>query len=313
MKEELFVPQILQFDEFRDLEFINVISQGWQNRWTYVQTGTTEVKLWIFTTPRMQFSKVDYDNAIMIESSPPYGTVQLSFIRTNGLCNTNNQKLEKYELLIIESGEDTNYLANESNEIFTIVCEKSFFSRMFYGYFEEDFKQIRSDYKVRLDEYKIDSFIQKLHTYYIFFQNKNAALTNEMFFSIEENILETLFSLLITSDKKVFKAKEHTVKARKILEENVTNIYKITDLIQELHISGRTLQYSFQEHLGMTPKQYLQYLRLSAIRKELLSARYEKKNISDIIAKYGYFHPSSFTVAYKNFFGETPTQTLSKI
>jgi len=313
MNSQLFVPQVLRFDAVEDFDLINTISQGWQHRWTYIQTGTTKASLLIFTTPRMQFSWVGYDNAIMIESSPPQGSVQLSFIRTQGVCNLNHEKTNKYELFIIESSEESNYLVNESNEVFTIVFEMSVFNSLFYDYFEKDFKQIRSNYRVYLDERKSENFIQKLISWFYFFQTQERALPNAIFLSIEEEIIEDLFSLILVSDKKVPRVKDHVIKARKIIEENVTNIYKITDLASSLDISGRMLQYSFQEQLGMTPKQYQQYLRLSAIRKELLSARYEKKNISEIIAKYGYFHPSSFTVVYKNFFGETPSQTLSKI
>ena len=79
MNSQLFVPQVLRFDAVEDFDLINTISQGWQHRWTYIQTGTTKASLLIFTTPRMQFSWVGYDNAIMIESSPPQGSVQLCF------------------------------------------------------------------------------------------------------------------------------------------------------------------------------------------------------------------------------------------
>jgi len=310
---EIFVPQILHFDEFKNLEFINKISQGWQNRWTYIKKGTTEAKLWVFTTPRMQFSWVGYDNAIMIESSPPKGTIQLSFIKTDGLCNTNNQKMQKYELLVIQSGEDTNFVAQERNEIFSIVFGESFFHHIFYRYFEMELHQLRFNYRLVLDEKKVDGFIAKLHQYFHFFQKHQKEFSNAAFFSIEEAFIEDLFSLVVFAQDYTVKKHHYTKKARKILEENIDNIYKISDLIDSLDISGRTLQYSFKESLGMSPKQYLQYLRLNAIRREFLHKNSSPHNISEIIAKYGYFHPSAFTVAYKNFFGETPTQTLSKI
>ena len=145
MSKQLFIPQVLYFNEFKNLEVINEVSQGWQNRWTYIKKGTTEVKVWIFTTPRMQFSCVDYNNAIMIDSSPPVGSIHLSFIRTHGLCNTNHQKMYKHELVVVESGEETNFFANQKNEIFSIVFEKSFFNTLFYQYFGDDFKKIRSN------------------------------------------------------------------------------------------------------------------------------------------------------------------------
>ena len=313
MDKQLFTPQVFDIDEFQDLEIIESVSQGWEIRWTYIKTGTTEAKLWVFTTPRMQFSWVGYDNAIMIESSPPRGTVQLSFIKTDGLCNINHKKIQNYELLIVQSGEESNFLSHRSNAIFSIAFEYSFFHRIFYRYFERELDQVRKEYRLILDERRIDRFITKLQSYFYFFKNNQKEFANAMFFAVEEEIIEELFSLVVLNDEEQKAETNHILKARKILEDNVDNLYKISELIDTMDISGRVLQYSFKKDLGLSPKQYLQYLRLSAVRKELLQRRNEAINISDIIAKYGFFHPSAFTVAYKNFFGETPTQTLSKI
>jgi len=248
----------------------------------------------------------------MIDSSPPFGTIQLSFIRTTGLCNTNNKKTTPNEIIIIESGEDTNYLANKSNEIFTLVFEKSFFTSIFQDYFGEDYKKIRFNYKLQLKENMLEQFIQKIKNWFLFFQNQNLELSNEKYYFIENNIIENLFSMIITSEVKYKQEKQYIKKARIIIEENIDNIYKISDLVSEFDITARALQYNFKKELGITPKQYQQNLRLNAIKNDLLSNENNKKNIAEIISKYGFFHPSNFTLEYKNFFGRTPSQTLSK-
>ena len=308
----LFVPQILDYTQFRDLEIVNAISQGWQNRWTYLKKGTTEAKIKVFSTPRMQFSWITYDNAIMINSSPPIGSVQLSFVITQDLCNINHQKIEGNELYIVESGNESDYLANSANEIFTIVFEKSFFHKIFYQYFGKNLQDISINNRVPLHKLECNLFFQKINNIFHFIKDTKQELSNEYFFAIEEDIIDHLFSLIITTESYYTKEKGYVKKARKILEENIDNIYTITELVEEFNISTRALQYNFQKELGITPKQYLQDLRLNAIRKELLTQNSEKISISEIISKYGYFHPSHFTQTYKLFFGETPTQTLRK-
>jgi len=310
MKNQLFVSQVLSFDKFKNLELVNKISQGWQNKWIYIKKGTTEAKIKVFTTPRMQFSWITYDNAIMIKSSPPLGSVQLSFVITQDLCNINHQKIEGNELYIVESGDESDYLANSANEIFTIVFEKSFFHKIFYYYFGKNLQEICTNNRVLLQELECNLFFQKINNIFHFIKNTKKELSNEYFFAIEEDIIDHLFSLIITTESYYTKEKGYVKKARKILEENIDNIYTITKLVEEFNISTRALQYNFQKELGITPKQYLQDLRLNAIRKELLNAESDKKIISEIISKYGYFHPSHFTQKYRLFFGETPTQTL---
>jgi AraC-like DNA-binding protein len=310
LNKQFFTPQIFYYDKFKDLETVNAISQGWQNRWTYIKKGTTEAKIMVFTTPRMQFSWINYDNAIMINSSPPSGTVQLSFIRTQDICNINNRSVKEHELYIIESGEESNYLANSANEIFSIVFEKSFFHMIFFQYFGRNLKEICFNNRLPLKEEKLKLFFKKTNNLFHFIKNTKTELTNEYFFRVEEDIINHLFSLIVTKSDFYTKDKGYVEKARNILEKNVDNIYTISELIGNFNISTRALQYNFQKELGITPKQYLQDLRLNAIRKELLNAESDKKIISEIISKYGYFHPSHFTQKYRLFFGETPTQTL---
>ena len=313
MDSSLFKPQIFMYDEFQDLEIINAMSQGWDNRWTYLKRKVTEAKLWVFTTPRMQFSWVGYNNAIMIESSPPIGSVQLSFVRTSGVCSSHNQKVEDHELIIIYSGEEANYLANNTNEIFSMVFEKHFFDQMFYRYFAKELHQIRNSYRLKIEEESVDKLISQMQFWLTFFQKEESrSLTQDIYLRIEEDIVEYLFGLIQVNEKRSSKEKFDISRARKILESNIDNIYTIADLVTELQVSTRTLQSHFKDKLGISPKQYLQNLRLNAIREELLRANPQDITVSEIALKYGFFHPSHFTLEYKKLFHKTPTETLLK-
>ncbi|OQX57958.1 MAG: hypothetical protein B5M52_06355 [Helicobacteraceae bacterium 4484_230] len=311
MDKDLFTPTVLIQGEFHNLEQINMLSQGWDNRWTYIKGGGVQAKLWVFTTPKIQLSWVGYDNAIMIEGSHPPGSVFISFIRTKGISNFHHQKLEPYELVILRYGEEVDYLANTANEIFTIAMEEFFFDEAFYRYFGQSLEEIRKNHRLMLQEQHTDTLIRQMKKWLTYLQNKkNNNLTIDHYALIEENILESLFSKVCIKKKKVLAGHLNIEKARKILKENIDNIYDIKDLLNELNINARTLQYHFQKKLGVSPKQYFQHLRLNAIRQELLKANPNKIMVSDIAIKYGFFHSSYFSAEYKRLFRETPTQTL---
>jgi AraC-like DNA-binding protein len=313
MNNKLFTPQLLRFDEFKDLEIINAVSQGWEIRWKYLKKGGAEAKFWVFTTPRMQFSWVGYDNGIMIESSPPLGSVQVSFVRTQGVCNSHYKRVEKYELIIVKGGEEANYLASDMNEIFSLVLEQRFFEETFYQYFEKHLEEMRTDYRLAMSDDGIDGFILQMENWLCYFQDEGKPqLTMEMFFAIEEGIVADLFAMIHVKGEKKVKQQCDTVRARKILESNLENIYTINDLVKELDVSARTLQHSFKTTLGVSAKHYLQSLRLNAIRHELLYTTSRHTVISDIASQYGYFYHSHLTQEYKQLFGETPSATLSR-
>jgi AraC-like DNA-binding protein len=313
MKENLFTQTLYIQDELYDLEQINVISKGWDNRWKKMQSGNIQAKLWIYTTPLMNFSYVNYDKGIMIEGNHSKGSTILSFIRSNTTINLNNEKLEHYELVILKDAEEFTYLSSGANEIFTIAIEDKYFEQEFYNYFGVDINDLKKNNRILLDEKNTQNLIYKMKFWLEYFQNNDTKdLEYQNYLEIQNNLLSELFSLIVTQNKKNIKGSSYIKKAREILEENVDNIYSIKELLDELDINARTLQYHFKEQLGIAPKQYLQNLRLNAIHKELLTADPHTTVISDITLKYGFFHPSHFGAEYKKFFQETPTQTLHK-
>tara|TARA_R110001583_G_C5631177_1_gene407058 strand:- start:397 stop:1470 length:1074 start_codon:yes stop_codon:yes gene_type:complete len=82
----------------------------------------------------------------------------------------------------------------------------------------------------------------------------------------------------------------------------------INDLCALSHVSRRTLQYSFETILGISPLRYLRLSRLNGVRRELLANHTE--SIADIAAKWGFWHLSQFTQDYKQLFNELPSVTL---
>jgi AraC family ethanolamine operon transcriptional activator len=76
------------------------------------------------------------------------------------------------------------------------------------------------------------------------------------------------------------------------------------------HVSRRTLQYSFEIILCMSPLRYLRLSRLNGSRREL--ALSQNETIADIATKWGFWHLSQFTQDYKQLFNELPSVTLGK-
>lgn len=76
-------------------------------------------------------------------------------------------------------------------------------------------------------------------------------------------------------------------------------------------VSDRTLQIGFKEAFGVTPKAYLQALRLSHVHKALRRAPFEQTKIADIANEWGFWHMGQFAADYQKYFGEKPSETLT--
>lgn len=83
----------------------------------------------------------------------------------------------------------------------------------------------------------------------------------------------------------------------------------IADISETLGIGVRSLQIAFHEHRGHTPREALTRIRLEEVRRRLGAAR-KSQNISSIAFDCGFTHLGRFSSAYRQFFGELPSETV---
>ena len=85
----------------------------------------------------------------------------------------------------------------------------------------------------------------------------------------------------------------------------------VADLCRIFGVSRRSLQYAFEEVVGMNPVAYLRAQRLNAVRRAIKTAE-TNTPVMEIAARWGFWHPSYFTASYKKLFGELPSATRQR-
>jgi len=86
----------------------------------------------------------------------------------------------------------------------------------------------------------------------------------------------------------------------------------VTDLCRVAAVSERTLEYAFKEIMGLTPVTYLTRLRLHRVRQALLAASQGSTTVTTEALNWGFWHFGEFSRAYKECFGEMPSETLRR-
>ena len=86
----------------------------------------------------------------------------------------------------------------------------------------------------------------------------------------------------------------------------------VTDLCKVAAVSERTLEYAFKEIMGLTPMTYLARLRLHRVRQALLAATQGSTTVTAEALNWGFWHFGEFSRAYKECFGELPSETLRR-
>ncbi len=90
----------------------------------------------------------------------------------------------------------------------------------------------------------------------------------------------------------------------------------ITELCDISNVSRRTLQYSFESIMGISPLQFLRMNRLNGVRRALYRCKTSgdfDRSIADIASHWGFWHLSQFAKDYKQLFGELPSETYHRV
>ncbi len=96
--------------------------------------------------------------------------------------------------------------------------------------------------------------------------------------------------------------------AQAYLQENQLESVSIEMLCRDLGVSRRTLQYSFNDLVGVNPVAFLRAHRLNGVRHMLKSTN----SVTEAATSWGFWHFGHFSREYKKLFGELPSETIRR-
>ena len=98
-----------------------------------------------------------------------------------------------------------------------------------------------------------------------------------------------------------------------LIDEAPGTAFTIADLASFAGVSERSLHAAFRKQLGTSPMSYVRRRRLEQAHEELLSLdRSNGAKVTDVALRYGFTHTSRFAAAYRERFGELPSDTLRR-
>lgn len=84
----------------------------------------------------------------------------------------------------------------------------------------------------------------------------------------------------------------------------------LTALATRCGVAPRTLQKGFQQHLGVSPMEYLRDVRLRRAHEELRAADPFADSVAAVARRWGFTHLGRFAAAHEAKYGQTPLRTL---
>ncbi|WP_305094443.1 helix-turn-helix transcriptional regulator [Prescottella sp. R16] len=99
-------------------------------------------------------------------------------------------------------------------------------------------------------------------------------------------------------------------RAVRYIEDNARDLPTVAEVAQEVGVSVRALSGAFREYLGTTPRDCLREHRLEGVRRELSSPA--ETTVAAAAGAWGYVNMGVFAAAYRQRFGENPSDTLRR-
>jgi AraC family transcriptional regulator, ethanolamine operon transcriptional activator len=95
------------------------------------------------------------------------------------------------------------------------------------------------------------------------------------------------------------------------MESKLAEPISLADISAALRVCPRTLRYSFEHVLGISPTRYLLAARLNHVRRELASMG-ANASIQCAASRAGFWHMGRFAQYYRETFGELPSETCGQ-
>lgn len=153
---------------------------------------------------------------------------------------------------------------------------------------------------------KLDNKHMALREFHTEFNDKIEAIFKE-FHSAEDmvNRLNSFFNSLELTNNKT------TITIDKVIEliQEKEGLLNVSDILEEINISQKTLETQFKNVVGLTPGKYIRLFRFIKLMK-----RYENQEIAmnDLIYMFDYYDRSHFAKDFKLFMNESPKSYFKK-
>jgi AraC-like DNA-binding protein len=97
------------------------------------------------------------------------------------------------------------------------------------------------------------------------------------------------------------------------IDDHADEPITVADIAAAAHVTVRALQYAFRRHLDTTPLAHLRRVRLAHAHADLLAANpLDGTTVTDVAARWGFFHPGRFAALYRGAYGRPPHRTLAE-
>ena len=290
--------------------------QGWHQVYDQLGRGCLTSSLRQVSGDRFQIFQEVLDKRVVQRGHAPKGRL-CAAMSLGSAPVVQGQQVGAHSVVLLRDAEEFMLHAPEGTHFFSLNIDAVRFAKLAaFELTNDQLKRLKTTSQLSVDDALLLRIRQRIHPLFRYFLEHSHAITPAAEKRLEDELLNAFLDLFTHATDEVrcrrgnFSVSAYLVKrCQELIDASGETPLSILDLCEQLRVSRRTLQYSFQSVTGMRPVEYLRNLRLNAVRRRLNTTPACTYNVGDVAVALGFCHLSHFAAHYRELFGEAPSET----
>ncbi len=290
----------------------------WEQSYDQISSGSFQGTLDELRLPRMQAFRESISQAVRQSCRVWPGALWFGFPDHPDCSRINGRQVEQEFVMVRPGNEEFELLTPSSHTIYGIVvCRELLVAAAAAGGCEIDWSRLEAAEVLRVDPVERRRCILSLATLLAAQQDAVSGHDSPRQLQQWQDLLvDALLAMLDRSGVEPaaaasFQRRQRIVaRVRAYILAHRDQAIGVPELCEQAHVSRRTLQYCFEDVLGMSPTLYLRRLRLNGVRRQLMAAQGHAEPIGAVAADWGFSNFSQFSSDYRKLFGESASASL---
>ncbi len=290
----------------------------WEQSYDQISSGSFHGALDELRLPHMQVFRESINQSVRQSCRVWPDAIWFGFPDQPDSTRINGRPVEP-EFVMVRPGNNEFELLTPSSHIIygIVVCRELLVAAAAAGGCEIDWQRLQAAEVLRVDPAERRQCIQTLATLLARQQDALAAGDSARLLLYWQNmVVEALVGMLDHSEVEPaaassFQRRQRIVaRLREYILAHRDQAITVPELCEQAHVSRRTLQYCFEDVLGMSPTLYLRRVRLNGVRRQLMETGAQNLAIGAVAADWGFSNFSQFSSDYRKLFGESASASL---
>ena len=302
-----FQPGLIVNQEFFDYPAMQESAKNWLFLSKYrFDTGTFYGRHDGVQLNHLQFGHADRHEGMMLEGLSPKDCLTIAILqKSTGCACVNGLKMEAGDVIIIDDSKPYDFSSSQHTIMAIISISKTLVATEIPWILDTTDKIFKDKDNVLSDT--IENEWRRVLDKADLFDNTYELEVMEQ--KIVEAIKHT-FTGQIGTGCYLTEGEKTALEVKSFLLNSLEETITIQSLVEQFKTSDKTLETSFKSLFGITPKHFINLLKLNKAHEDLHHADALTTNVSDIAIKWGFSHFGRFSKEYKLLFGVLPSETL---